>query len=358
MRTKQVVAAISFGLFANSSFLTGNAGAASEVDCHIPIQMAELQSLGHLDQAEMIQLAEILSSGNFIGPKNAPDVEPSCVPLAVSAYLVSDGRDNQSYLERAKRIESTMVTSPAALGHALQAEARMYGQTLDQRYVDRAIELDKSTELARTPVEVRNIEGSAALARGYLEQYAVTQNKDYLNRAAALVSSPRFSEQPETDQARSPQTGCSFNELSALRDKYLISFYTRDKSLRERQVRSFQQINRANCSAEGKLAYRLAKFELSHDPLEIVVIGSKDDQRARALFSAGLRQPRTFKTVEWIDSADIAELQKRKYPCSAAAVAYVCLNGQCSLPLNNPADIVKTIRQFDSGRPENQGGDD
>ena len=48
----------------------------------------------------------------------------------------------------------------------------------------------------------------------------------------------------------------------------------------------------------------LADRELSVPPLHITVVGGKNDPAARSLFLAALKQPATYKRVEWLDESE------------------------------------------------------
>ena len=69
----------------------------------------------------------------------------------------------------------------------------------------------------------------------------------------------------------------------------------------------------------------LADHELSVAPLHITVVGSKADPAARALFLAALKQPTTYKRVEWFDEAEgplpYADVE---YPQIGRAAAFLC----------------------------------
>ena len=48
----------------------------------------------------------------------------------------------------------------------------------------------------------------------------------------------------------------------------------------------------------------LADRELSSAPLHITVVGRKSDPTARLLFLAALKQPATYKRIEWLDETE------------------------------------------------------
>jgi hypothetical protein len=85
----------------------------------------------------------------------------------------------------------------------------------------------------------------------------------------------------------------------------------------------------------------LADRELSMAPLHITVVGSKGDPTARALFLAALRQPATYKRVEWFDEAEgplpNADVE---YPRIGKAAAFLCSEKACSAPIFTPEKLA------------------
>lgn len=91
----------------------------------------------------------------------------------------------------------------------------------------------------------------------------------------------------------------------------------------------------------------LADEELGRAPLHLVVVGSKQDTAARALFDAALRAPGSYKRLEWWDPAEgplpHADVQ---YPRFQRAAAYVCTAGRCSTPSFEAARYGEAIARL------------
>ncbi|MEY2633445.1 MAG: hypothetical protein RIR00_2099 [Pseudomonadota bacterium] len=91
----------------------------------------------------------------------------------------------------------------------------------------------------------------------------------------------------------------------------------------------------------------LAVDEWESDPAHFCVVGSKSDPAARALFAAALRQPGSYRRLEWWDRsegplphADVA------YPALSRPALYVCAERRCSRPLFRPEDLPALLREL------------
>jgi uncharacterized protein YyaL (SSP411 family) len=123
----------------------------------------------------------------------------------------------------------------------------------------------------------------------------------------------------------------------------LLNQYTGDAKFQEmaahamRYLVSQGEAKRRGYQVAGLL---LADHELSVAPLHITVVGSKDDPAARALFLAALKQPTTYKRVEWFDEAEgplpHADVE---YPQIGKAAAFLCTEKSCSAPIFTPEKL-------------------
>lgn len=78
----------------------------------------------------------------------------------------------------------------------------------------------------------------------------------------------------------------------------------------------------------------LADRELSSPPLHITIVGAKNDPAARSLFLAAVRQPATYKRVEWLDESEGPLLNADvEYPRVDQAAAFLCTDKSCSPPI-------------------------
>jgi uncharacterized protein len=88
----------------------------------------------------------------------------------------------------------------------------------------------------------------------------------------------------------------------------------------------------------------LADDELGSTPLHITIVGHKDDPNAQVLFRAAIRQPNTFKRIEWFDEREGALPNPDvAYPTLARAAAFFCTDQACSAPVFAVDDLVAEI---------------
>ncbi|MBU0538085.1 MAG: hypothetical protein KKF24_11095, partial [Gammaproteobacteria bacterium] len=88
----------------------------------------------------------------------------------------------------------------------------------------------------------------------------------------------------------------------------------------------------------------LADAELNRDPLHLVVVGSKSDANAKALFSAALTSYQSYRRIEWWDRSE-GELIHHdvEYPTLSKSAAFVCNDQRCSTPIYKADEIQEVI---------------
>ena len=83
-----------------------------------------------------------------------------------------------------------------------------------------------------------------------------------------------------------------------------------------------------------------AEEEARTDPVHVAVLGPKDNPVAQAMFAAALRQPDTYKLVEWWDRREgPAPRGENIYPELERPAAFLCANGACSSPIVSEAAL-------------------
>ncbi len=88
----------------------------------------------------------------------------------------------------------------------------------------------------------------------------------------------------------------------------------------------------------------LAAEELGVEPLHVTVVGPKDDPAGRALFTAALRAPTSYKLIEWWDRREGPPPRGESiFPDLPKSAAYLCANGACSSPISDPAALTKRL---------------
>jgi uncharacterized protein YyaL (SSP411 family) len=94
----------------------------------------------------------------------------------------------------------------------------------------------------------------------------------------------------------------------------------------------------------------IAADEAQAEPLQLTVVGGKDDARAAALFAAAAADPCVYKTLEWYDVREGA-LPSGPPPAALGVTALlICSAGRCSSPVTDPALVRAAIARA-LGRP-------
>lgn len=242
-------------------------------------------------------------------------------------------------------------------GWAIQALTALYAVTGENEYLDDAIRAANwiIAQRALPGGGFSHDESDAAgpylgdtlfMGNAFLALYAVTADRSWLDRArsAANFVDERF--KSDSGFSTSIPSGTfrptrQLDENVALaRFANLLHHYTGDAAFREMGEHAMRYL-----AAQGIAAGRgyqvggilLSDRELSMAPLHITVVGGKGDSAARALFLAALKQPATYKRVEWFDESEgplpNADVE---YPQIGRAAAFLCTEKACSAPIFTP----------------------
>ena len=245
-------------------------------------------------------------------------------------------------------------------GWAIQALATLYAVTGEKEYLDDAVRA-ANWIIARRALpgggfshDEKDVAGpylgdTLSMGGAFLALYMVTANPSWLDRAtsAAQFINANF----KSDSGFSTSSSSSTTRLTRQVDENialvrfanLLNHYSADATCREmaehamRYVAAPEIAERRGFQVGGIL---LSNRELSAPPLHITVVGSKNDPAARSLFLAALKQPVTYKRVEWLDETE-GPLRNAdvEYPRIDKAAAFLCTDRSCSLPIFTPEKL-------------------
>jgi uncharacterized protein len=193
-----------------------------------------------------------------------------------------------------------------------------------------------------------------AMGRAFLALYACTGDRAWLKKAADAVGFISKNFGSDLGYLTSAHVGAlrsqpQFDEnVSIARLANLLWHYTgnaEDKKVAERAmlfVATPGATDRRGYLIAGLL---LANLELTSSPLHITVVGRKEDPRARQLFAAAIRQPRTYQRIEWLDNRE-GPLPNTdvEYPTLTKAAAFFCTDQACSAPVFAADDLTARLR--------------
>ena len=191
------------------------------------------------------------------------------------------------------------------------------------------------------------------MGRAFLALYACTGDRAWLQKAARAVDfiSANFG----TDlgyitsarlSALKPQAQLDEN-IGLVRLANLLWNYTGNaeyKKVAERAMRFIVTPGATDHRGYLVAGVLLADHEISSSPLHITVVGRKDDPKAHELFAAAIRQPRTYKRIEWLDEREGALPNTDvEYPTLKNAAAFLCTDQACSAPVFAVDDLLARI---------------
>ena len=125
------------------------------------------------------------------------------------------------------------------------------------------------------------------------------------------------------------------DNVTAARFLVRFSWAQRDDAPADRAARALRAVRPGErLERMGSNGARLVRVleELHDGPVELTVVGSADDEDARALFAAGVHVYEPRKVVHY-EAAGI------RYPDQGSAAMYVCTRQACSSPVTDPADV-------------------
>ncbi len=208
--------------------------------------------------------------------------------------------------------------------------------------------------------ERRYLGDSLAMGQAFLELYAVTAERDWLRRALAtghyiLETFSRPGELPGVVTAIAPDFPGSAvpgpdrdENVEVARFANLLFRYTGQEKMKELSLLAMTFLATPEIARRRPVGgVLLAAHELEREPLEVMILGSRESSIARELFTAALALGVEYKRVEWWDpkTEDPPDL-KAPYPDLGEPSAFVCVAGTCSSPLTNSLDLVTTVQRM------------
>jgi uncharacterized protein len=136
--------------------------------------------------------------------------------------------------------------------------------------------------------------------------------------------------------------GINADAASAFIDLYHITGNERYRAHAEKTLKSFVSIyTQFDIMASS---YLLAVEKQIRPPLEMVVVGSKRDEKTCKLLQAGNRFYYPKKLVYLLDpEEDIDFIKKKGYDLNQTPLLYPCVNHACFEPISEPEDVEKAV---------------
>jgi uncharacterized protein len=187
------------------------------------------------------------------------------------------------------------------------------------------------------------------MGRAFLTLYAVTADRSWLRRAEEAVQFIATNFEGDIGYITSagvaelkskPQVD---ENVGVARLANLLRQYTGKAEYTQIAERAMQFLSAPRVAdRRGFLVagILLADREIGAAPLHVAIVGHRSDPAARALFAAALKQPATYKRVEWWDRDEGALPNPDvQYPELEQAAAFLCTDRSCSAPIFLPDDL-------------------
>ena len=192
-----------------------------------------------------------------------------------------------------------------------------------------------------------------SMGRAFLALYAATGNRDWLQKAERAIEFISNNFGSDLGYLTSGHFGALKSQpqldenVGLARIANLLWHYSGNEEFKKVAQRAMRFV-----AAPGATDHRgylvagvlLADQEMTSSPLHVTVVGRKDDPKAQELFAAAIRQPRTYKRIEWLDeregalpNADVG------YPTLPKAAAFLCTDQACSAPVFAVNDLIEKI---------------
>ncbi|HXQ01349.1 MAG TPA: hypothetical protein VN801_00150, partial [Candidatus Udaeobacter sp.] len=190
-----------------------------------------------------------------------------------------------------------------------------------------------------------------SMGRAFLTLYACTADRAWLKRAEDAANFVDANFKDDLGYVSAAVKGAlkskpQFDENAGLARFANLLFHCSGKTgyreLAEHAMRFLATPHAADHRGFLVAGLLLADGELTSPPLHLTVVGGKDDPAAQALFEAAIKQPGTYRRIEWWDkregplpNADV------EYPTLGRAAAFRCTASSCSPPVYLPEQLTQ-----------------
>jgi uncharacterized protein YyaL (SSP411 family) len=197
-----------------------------------------------------------------------------------------------------------------------------------------------------------------AMGRAFLTLHTVTAERAWLAQAeaAAQFIEAKFraplgyaTAVAVADAPFAPRAQVDEN-IAFARLANLLHHYTGHEVWRQAAEHAMQYLASPAVVAQrgyGISGILLADRELRTTPAHIAIVGHKDDVAAQALFRVALQGAPPSSRIEWMDARE-GPLPHNDvpYPKMTRAAAFLCVHGQCSLPMNSPDKFAEKLAKL------------
>ena len=210
-----------------------------------------------------------------------------------------------------------------------------------------------------------------AMGQAFLDLYAATGERDWLNAAAMAGDFVASTFRDEaggffTSKTAEAKTGVLAkpaklvdDQIQVARFMNLLSRYFGSDSYREQAEHAMRYLTSASTEMIRPLpGVLLADEENAVEPTHMTIVGHKDDPRAQTLHALARALPACYKRLEWLDLRE-GKLPNPdvEYPDLGEPAAFACSNRICSFPSFSADELQATVKQMAKLKPQRAAPD-
>jgi uncharacterized protein YyaL (SSP411 family) len=204
-----------------------------------------------------------------------------------------------------------------------------------------------------------------AMGQAFLDLYAATGNRDWLNaaaRAGDFVASTFRDEAGGffTSKTAEAKMGVLAKPVKQIDDQIqvarlmnLLHRYFGSEAYREQAMHAMRYLSSACVEMIRPLpGVLLADEENAVEPTHMTIVGRKEDPRAQTLDAVARALPARYKRLEWLDPRE-GKLPNPdvEYPDLGEPAAFACSNRICSFPSFSAEELQATVKQMAKLKP-------
>jgi uncharacterized protein YyaL (SSP411 family) len=204
-----------------------------------------------------------------------------------------------------------------------------------------------------------------AMGQAFLDLYAATGNRDWLNAAARAGDFVAAGFRDEAGGFLTSKTGEAKigvfakparlvdDQIQVARFMNLLHRYFGNDTYREQAAHAMRYLTSASAEMIRPLpGVLLADEENAVEPTHMTIVGHKGDARSQALHAAARALPARYKRLEWLDLRE-GKLPNPdvEYPDLGEPAAFACSNRICSFPSFSAEELQATVKQMAKLKP-------
>ncbi len=204
-----------------------------------------------------------------------------------------------------------------------------------------------------------------AMGQAFLDLYAATGNRDWLNasaRAGDFIAATFRDEAGGFFTSRTAEARIGVfakpaklidDQIQVARFMNLLSRYFGSDGYRGQAAHAMRYLTSASAEMIRPLpGVLLADEENAVEPTHMTIVGPKDDPRAQALHAFARALPARYKRLEWLDQRE-GKLPNPdvEYPDLGEPAAFACSNRICSFPSFSADELQATVKQMAKLKP-------